>query len=78
MAMKPTLIAVALAATGFPRGIVSVRITRGDIVNTVVASGTLEAVTTVQGGSQLSGADEPSSIAAASLREHRTRFDFCG
>ena len=35
--------------------IASARVTRGDIVETVVATGTVEAVTTVQVGSQLSG-----------------------
>jgi HlyD family secretion protein len=38
-----------------PSAFATSRITRGDIVDTVAATGTLEAVTTVQVGSQLSG-----------------------
>ena len=65
--MKPTLVAVAVIAVGVTSGafyvrrdtgaaqLVSASVTRGDIVETVAATGTLEAVTTVQVGSQLSG-----------------------
>jgi HlyD family secretion protein len=65
--MRSTVIAAALIATGITsaavytsRGeqapeLVTALVARGDIVQTVAATGTLEAVTTVHVGSQLSG-----------------------
>jgi HlyD family secretion protein len=64
---KPILVGVAVAATTLTLGafytkrggstteLLSSPVTRGSIVDSVVATGTLEAVTTVQVGSQLSG-----------------------
>jgi HlyD family secretion protein len=69
--MKPRFIALAVVAAGVSSGayyagngrtrpseIVSAPASRGDIVQTVVATGALEAVTTVQVGSQVSGTVE--------------------
>src|SRR5262245_17815048 len=65
--MKRAAIGVALIVTGVASGafyasreqetprITSARVSRGNIVQTIVATGALEAVTTVQVGSQLSG-----------------------
>src|SRR5580765_224777 len=54
-AMTLTLSAFYARRGANPAEMVSASVTRGDIVDTVVATGALEAVTTVQVGSQLSG-----------------------
>lgn len=54
-AMTLTLSAFYARRGASPAEMVSAAVTRGDIVDTVVATGALEAVTTVQVGSQLSG-----------------------
>ncbi|MEQ1757213.1 MAG: efflux RND transporter periplasmic adaptor subunit [Vicinamibacterales bacterium] len=68
MTRKWLVVAVALAAAGgaaayfldertaAPPSMTTARVTRGDVVETVEATGTLQAVTTVQVGTQVSGA----------------------
>ena len=44
-----------LSRSDDPPGVTTVKVTRGDVVDVITASGTLEAVTTVQVGTQVSG-----------------------
>src|SRR4029453_4472421 len=56
-----TIVAVAVVnarRSDSAPGVTTAQVTRGSIVNAVSATGTLEAVTTVQVGSQVSGAVE--------------------